>query len=125
MRVVGLLFLAIVVSGCGKAEPTLAGGKPVGYWVQALKDPDARLRKKAAFKLGNVGSADATALPALVEALKDPDAHVRSEAILALLKFGPDARDALPVLAQLRQRDPNGQVRAQAGKALAKLQNAE
>src|SRR5437588_5142509 len=125
MKVVALLLLAVVVSGCGKAEPTLAGGKPVGYWVQALKDPDARLRKKAAFKLGNVGPADATALPALVEALSDPDAHVRSEAILALVKFGPAAKDARPVLAQLRQRDPSVQVRTQAGKALEKLQNGE
>src|SRR5439155_16911918 len=92
------LFISLVVSsaallgGCGKEQPMLAGGKPVSHWVQALQNPDPKVRKQAAFKLGNVGPADPTALPALIEALKDRDAGVRREAILALLKCGPAAR---------------------------------
>jgi len=125
MRVIALFFLTVLLSGCGKAEPMLAGGKPVSYWVQALKDPDVKLRKKAAFKLGNVGPADAAAMPALVAALKDVDPRVRSEAVLALVKFGPDAREAVPALMEVQQRDRDALVRAQAGKALEKLRAAE
>jgi HEAT repeat protein len=120
------LLLAVVVAGvtlapgCGRSRPTLAGGKPVGHWVRALKDPDPRVRKKAALKLGNVGPGDARALPALVGALKDPDARVRREAIRALLKFGPAAREALPALAEARS-DPDPQARAEAAVVLEKL----
>src|SRR6516165_3376545 len=88
--------LVVLVSGCGKAEkPLMAGGKPVGYWVEALRGPDARLRKQAAFKLGNVGPADPSAFPALLGALKDPDARVRCEVILALLKFREDRKSVV------------------------------
>ena len=121
MRIVAISFLALVLCGCGKAEPTLAGGKPVSYWVQALKDPDAKVRKRAVFKLGNVGPADAAALPALVGALHDGDARVRAEAILALMKCGPGARESVPALSDMQQRDRDAHVRAHAGKALERL----
>ena len=122
MRVAVMIVVAIGLSGCGKTEPTLAGGKPVSFWVQALHDPDAKLRKKAAFKLGNVGPTDPTALPALIEALHDADAGVRAEAILALVKFGPAATAAVPTLAEVQRQDQDAKVREYAGKALAKLQ---
>ena len=32
-----LLLLAALPGGCGKARPTLAGGKPVSHWVRALE----------------------------------------------------------------------------------------
>ena len=118
-----ILVLVVCCCGCGKAPPTLAGGKPVRYWIEALQNPDVHLRKKAAFKLGNVGSSDADALPALIGALKDRDAVVRCEAILALVKFGPQARKALPMLTEMQQRDPNAQVRRYAVKAIEKLAN--
>jgi HEAT repeat protein len=118
----GLLLVLAVCCGCGRAPATLAGGKPVRYWVEALHDRDAKLRKKAAFKLGNVGPADSAALPALVGALDDPDPAVRSEVILALIKFGPAARDALPKLIDLQRRDRNAQVRQYASRAAARLQ---
>jgi HEAT repeat protein len=117
------LFLAVCCAGCGKSPPTLAGGKPVRYWIEALQNPDARVRKQAAFKLGNAGPVDADALPALLGALKDREAAVRSEAILALVKFGPAAGEAVPVLTELRLRDPNAQVRRYAAKAIEKLAN--
>jgi len=99
----------------------MAGGKPVSYWLQALKDPNAKVRKQAAFKLGNVGPADSAVLPALLEALRDADASVRSEAILALIKFGPQAKEAIPLLTDLQQRDRDTRVRTYAAKALEKL----
>ena len=117
-----LFILIVLLGGCSKAEPTLAGGKPVSHWVQALQSPDARLRKQAAYKLGNVGPADPTALPALIGALKDRDAWVRREAILAVLKCGPAARDAIPALTDLQKNASDASTRASATKALEKLQ---
>jgi HEAT repeat protein len=117
--------LALLVCGCAKVPPTLAGGKPVRHWVEALHGPDAKARRKAAAKLGNVGGADPVVLPALTAALRDGDAGVRREAILALLKCGPGAREAAGPLAELRRRDRDPQVRACAAKALARMQAAE
>jgi len=111
------LLLALFVVGCGRAQPTMAGGK----WAEVLRDPDIALRKKAAFTLGNIGPTDPAVLPALIGALKDPEAGVRREAILALVKCGPEAREAVPILEELHQRDRDAQVRDYAGRALEKL----
>ncbi len=110
-------LLAVSAAGCGPAQPTMAGGK----WAGALRDPNAALRKKAAFTLGNIGPTDPAVLPALSAALNDADAGVRREAILALVKCGPAAREAVPALEELRQRDRDPQVRAHAGRALEAL----
>ena len=122
MRYVFVGILTILLVGCGKEQPMLAGSKPVSHWVQALHSPDAKLRKQAAFKLGNVGPADPTALPALIGALKDKDANVCREAILAVLKCGPGARDAIPALTDLEKHSRDAQTRDYAAKALKKLQ---
>src|SRR5947209_3679623 len=117
-----MVLLSMAVAGCGAARPTLAGGKPVSHWTEALRDPDPRVRKEAAAKLGNVGPADPSALAALTGALKDADAAVRREVILALVKCGPAAREAVPALEELRRHDRDPQVRAYAGRALEKIQ---
>ena len=91
------------------------------HWVRALQCPDAKTRRHAALKLGNVGTADPAALPALITALKDRDPDVRREAILALVKLGPAARDAVPSLDAIQRHDTTAQVRSYAAKALAKL----
>jgi HEAT repeat protein len=113
---------AIFATGCGKSQPTMAGGKPVDYWVQVLQsEPDAKVRKEAVFKLGNVGPADPAALPALIAALKDRDSRVRREAIMAVLKCGPAAKDAIPHLTATAQSDRDKSVREAAVKALEKI----
>jgi len=117
-----VVCLAVVVSGCGQAQPTMAGGKPVSYWLQALHDSEARQRKKAVCKLGNVGPANPATFPALITALKDPDGGVRCEAILALSKLGAGAGEAIPALTQVKLHDRNRQVRSYAAKLLEKLQ---
>jgi HEAT repeat protein len=124
MRILAVLVLALAASGCSKPGPTLAGGRPIEAWVKALQDPDAKTRKIAALKLGNVGPAHPTVFPALHDALKDRDAAVRCEVILALVKFGPDAKDALPALGLIRKNDPNAKVRDYAAKALQKLDSS-
>src|SRR5262245_6692165 len=110
-------LVALTIAGCQKAEPPKAGGKPVSYWVDALKESDAKVRKKAAFKLGNVGPTDGAALPALLGALEDADPGVRCEAVLALMKFGPPAREAIPTLEHMKARDRNAQARNYASRA--------
>jgi HEAT repeat protein len=114
--------LALPLAGCGKSGPILAGGKPAAYWAKAVHDPDVSLRKKAVVKLGNIGTADETVLPALLEALRDREAIIRKEAILALLKFGPAARQALDTLTDLGRRDPDAEVREYALKAARRLE---
>jgi HEAT repeat protein len=111
--------------GCGQTQPTLSGGKPVEHWVQALKDPDARVRKEAASKLGNAGPANSAVFPALVAALKDPDAKVRCEVIFALVKFGSDANEAVPILTELQKLDSDARVRTYAAEALEKIQKGK
>ena len=116
-----LLISAAVALGCGPAAPTMAGGKPASHWVDALRDPDPKKREEAAEKLGNVGSADQAAYPALVGALKDPSAKVRGAAILALGRPGSKAKEAVPALQDLKERDPDPGVRQYAAKALKNL----
>ena len=114
--------LVILMAGCGTAQPTSVGGKSADYWVRALRDPDARLRRRAALKLGNAGPVDATIIPALIEALQDRDSSVRTQAVLALLRIGPAAREASSALEERATKDRDATVRAYAIKALEKVQ---
>ncbi len=125
MRLAACGLLLAALGGCGRSAPTLAGARPVAHWVEALRGADARLRRQAAFKLGNVGAADPAALPALVAALHDPDAAVRREAVLALLKCGPATAEAVPALADLRDHDVDPKVRTAAASALERLQGGK
>jgi HEAT repeat protein len=114
---------ALALGGC-TGQPTPEAGVRVGHWVEALRAPDAKLRKEAAFKLGNLGLTDTErVVPALTGALRDVDAAVRREAIMALLKCGDRGKDAATAIAELEQRDPDPQVRIYARKALKKLRN--
>jgi HEAT repeat protein len=118
VRFVVIAFLgAMFLGGCAKAPPKLA----VNKWADALRDPESRVRKKAAFKLGNIGRTDRTAVPALIDALKDADAGVRRETILSLVKIGPQANTAIAQLSEVEQHDNDESVRSYATKALAKL----
>jgi HEAT repeat protein len=99
----------------------MAGGK----WAEALRGPDAKVRRNAAFTLGNIGPSDPAVLPALLGAVKDADAGVRCEAILALLKYGPAAREAIPELTEVRQKDRDPKVRAYAARAVDKLKEGK
>jgi HEAT repeat protein len=119
-RSVVVVLVILAASGCGQAPPLTTHGKPVGHWVEALKGPDVKARKKAVMALGHVGTADPAALPALIEALKDRDAAVRAEAALALLNLGPAAKDAIPALEEAT-KDRDAKVRGYATKALERV----
>jgi HEAT repeat protein len=116
-----LCLIPLLLAGCSRSGPPLAGGKPIEHWLSALSDADPAVRKTAAFKLGNVGPAAPGVLPALRTALADADPRVRCEAIVALLKCGDAARESTPALEDLQQRDPDATVRDYATKALEKL----
>lgn len=121
MKRLVFLILLLSLNGCAKAQPTMAGGK----WASVLHDPDANVRKKAAFTLGNIGPSDPAVLPALIGALTDADAGVRCETILALLKYGPAAKEAIPELTQVQEKDRDPKVREYAAKALDKLKEGK
>jgi HEAT repeat protein len=125
VRLFAAVLVAVWACGCsGPPHPTLAGSKPVGHWVDELKSPDPKHRKEAVAKLGNVGTADPAAFPAVCGALKDADPKVRREAVLAVLKFGETAREAVPLLEDVRKNDRDPQVREAAARALEKLRPA-
>jgi HEAT repeat protein len=120
--IAGLLAAVAAAAGCGKSEPPLtAGGRPVSHWLDELKKPDPKARKKAVRELGHVGPADPAAIPAVTAAVKDKDAAVRREAVLALLNLGPAARDAAAALAEAAKSDPDPAVRQDAAKALERI----
>ena len=90
--------LCLLLLGCSRpTDPLTSHGKPVAHWLEELKQPDAKARKKAVVALGAVGKADPAAIPALIAVVKDDrDGRVRNEAVVALLNIGPDAEDAIP-----------------------------
>jgi HEAT repeat protein len=118
VRTAKLVTLALFVVGCSKtAEAELHyGDKPVSYWLKALESPDAKVRKKAADVLGNVGPSHPDAIPALISALNDNDAKVRDAAVLALSKLGRVAEKAADALDGLKS-DPDRAVRQHAAQA--------
>jgi HEAT repeat protein len=121
MRRILIVMLLVGLCGCGRPQPRMAGNR----WAAALHEPDARVRRKAAFTLGNIGPSDPAVLPALIAALRDADAGVRREAILALLKYGPGVEEAVPALIEARDRDRDARVRADAARALEKLNRGQ
>jgi HEAT repeat protein len=121
LHMIALSMALVVGAGCSRQRaPVTAHGQPVSHWLEALKDPDARTRKKAVTALGHVGDADPAAIPALTEALKDRDPSVRDTAVLALLNIGPAAKSAVPALNDA-QNDRNPTVRDHAGKAIERI----
>jgi HEAT repeat protein len=121
MRFTILLLMAALLIGCSRAPVmTTVHGKSVDHWLAALKDKDAKNRRKAVEVLSNVGAADPQVIPALTAALKDRDPKVRSEAVLSLLKIGPAAQEAVPALNEARN-DRDAGVRAGAVKALERI----
>jgi HEAT repeat protein len=116
-------LLAWTCSGCGGAKiETHAGGKPISHWIEATHDPDPKVRKSAATKLGNIGPSEPEAFPAVMALLKDRVAVVRCGAILAVGKFGSSASEAITILTDLRDHDRDAKVRTYATATLEKLQ---
>ena len=114
--------LCLLLLGCSRpTDPLTSHGKPVAHWLEELKQPDAKARKKAVVALGAVGKADPAAIPALIAVVKDDrDGRVRNEAVVALLNIGPDAEDAIPALTEA-EHDKDTTVRTNATKAIERI----
>ncbi|MCK6530095.1 HEAT repeat domain-containing protein [Myxococcota bacterium] len=90
--------------------------------IEALADPDAKVRDAAASALGSLG--DTAAVPGLRQALADPVDDVCAGAALALGKLG--AREAVPdLLRLLRERPAKEQALVSALGALAGEDSAD
>lgn len=121
MRHFLLVMVLLLLSGCGKETPSMAGEK----WAKALHAPDAKVRRKAAFTLGNIGPSDPAVLPALIGSLRDTDPGVRRETILALLKYGSEAKAAIQALTDVQDKDLDPKVREDAAKALEIMKGSQ
>lgn len=124
---VPLLLLCILLVGCSRTDEPKEkyfSGEPVEHWLEAIKSPDPKTRKKAADVLGNVGPIDPRSVPALIEAVKDRDAKVRDAAVLGLSKIGTPAVSAAPVLEEAsKDKDPT--VRSHAAVALERVRGTK
>lgn len=122
-----MLLFVVGMVGCSQTDipkEQYFSGKPVEHWLEAIKSPDPKTRKKAADVLGNVGPVDPRAIPALIEAVKDRDAKVRDAAVLGLSKIGPSASSAESVLEEAT-KDKDSTVRTHAATALERVRGAK
>lgn len=69
--------------------------------LEGLKDPDVRLRRKAAAALVRVARGSSLASQSLLEALEDPDEGVRLLVLAMIAARAPDDRGWIPILANL------------------------
>jgi hypothetical protein len=77
-----------------KKEPVYRG-KPLSYWIKALKDKDRMTRKEAIQALGGIGPDAKAAVPALLGMVKEKDLFLSSDALASLRKIGTAALPAL------------------------------
>jgi hypothetical protein len=87
------------------------GAPAVPALIQALREPSAQQRLRAARVLARIGPAALEAVPVLIERLEDADPLVRKAAARALGQIGPEAIEAVPSLMRVLQdqeRPENG-----------------
>ncbi len=122
-----LLMLCLLMFGCSRSDvpkEKYFSGEPVDHWLEEIKSPEPKKRKKAADILGNVGPADERSIPALIKAVKDKDAKVRDTAVLGLSKIGPPASSAAAVLEEAT-KDKDSTVRTHAAVALERVRGVK
>ena len=118
------VILIVVVVGCGQSPPETVHGKPVSHWLDELKKPDAKVRKKAVQALGSAASTLSEARAGLLVGLQDAEADVRYEACLAIVQLGAKTpAEAVPLL-EKAAGDPDPRVKAAAAKALKRVQGS-
>ncbi len=119
---VGTMLLLYTVLGCGGPKPpAIAGGKTTAQWIKALGDQEVAVRTEAIKKLGNIGSKDREALPAIMIALADAAPAVRREAIYAVVRNWPASREGLLVLKEMQENDGDPDIRKIAEEAHGNL----
>jgi HEAT repeat protein len=76
-------------------------GKVTQYYVQALRDPDRRIRSLAASARGAFGANPVIGVPALARALHDKHIDVSTAAVITLGALGSSAKEAVPALIEI------------------------
>ena len=108
---------ALAEAGPGRATPRL---------IDAIGDPDPRLRAAAARCLGEIVPRDGRTpaiVDALIAALADRDPSVRRASAAALARYGPEATDAIDALKRAA-RDVDRGVSGQAFLTLRELEDS-
>jgi HEAT repeat protein len=90
--------------------------------LDALADPDSRVKELVANAVGDLGAAGAPAVPALIGLLGSPNEGERNTAIIGLTGIGPAARAALPAL-RIALSDSSANVRKFAQRAIERISN--
>lgn len=85
-------------------------GQPVAHWQAALKDTDAKVRRRGAYALGQIGPAAAPAVADLGTALADRQLEVAWYAADALGRIGPEASPAGKALMGVIEEQPGDTV---------------
>ena len=105
----------VAAQGLGGVGPPAVPGL-----IQALEDPDRRMRLRVIKTLGIMRPISKETISAMIKSLGDPDGEVRNQAVQNVQAMGPEATPAIrPLLAFLRRGDQNG--RQQAARALAAI----
>jgi HEAT repeat protein len=122
------LLFVVAVTLLGPAQRNAAAppedevmiqGKPLGYWVERLKEDRVKDREESLDVLAQGGAAAKPALPAVRALLKDQPLSVRFRAALAVWKIGGDA-PAMPLLLDALA-EPDSLLRLRAAETLAVL----
>ena len=110
---------ALVRMGTPEAIKAVEGKVP--DLIQALQNPDAKVRIYAIWALGSIGAKDA--VPAMIQTLQDSDAKVRWNAASTLVGIGtPEAlKVAVPALIQLLQDPDAADLRWNTGTVLVQI----
>ncbi len=104
-RLAILIIISILLVPAGRSFAAL--DQASGTAAEPLKNPDPKVRAKAARELGRSG--DASSVPVLKAALIDPDVKVRHEVVLALASIHKS--DSLEALAAA-SRDADAHIRS-------------
>jgi len=129
MRVPARVFVGVVLLGSPglavQPEPVFEG-KPMSYWVRALRETPADPLKaspdfqKAPFALRKIGE---PAVPAVAQTLSDRNMEVRRRAIGTLLGMGAKAGAAVPAVVQALE-DRESSIRQMAALTLGQIGSA-
>jgi len=114
------LALAATVFAVSAAEPIAKPEPPKDPFVAAiddLKNEDPMLRRRGAYRLGDLRNPKA--IKPLIRSLKDENPFVRAGAIASLEKFR--ANEASKEILTMLRKDEDSQVRQQAANAFANL----
>jgi hypothetical protein len=98
--------------------------KLIQILIDALDDADPRVRGLSAQRIGGMGPAAASAVPALVRLLREPYEGSRNSACIGLRGIGPGAKAALPALREALN-DPSQDVQRFAQRAIDSIQSPD